>query len=83
MSSTTLPIYCIETCDDIDYKSIFSEVSAGDQFIVRYNRGDQYVWTRTSGYEVVIPETTDYPETHIDINPTDYRWRSCSWYEGG
>ena len=78
MNQSTMSVYQVEVCEDIDYKTIFSEVNVGESFIVKYNRGDQYVCNRVEEWEVFIPGDKDYPDTHVSVNPTNYQWRSCS-----
>ena len=78
MNTTTIPVYQVEVCEDIDYRQIFSEVNVGESFIVRYNRGDQYTCNRVAEWDVFIPGDSDYPDAYVEVNPTDYRWRSRS-----
>ena len=78
MNQSTMPVYQVDVCEDIDYKTIFSEVNVGESFVVRYNRGDQYVCNRIEEWVVFIPGDKDYPDAYVSVNPTDYRWRSCS-----
>ena len=76
MNQSTMPVYSVELSEDIDYKTIFSEVNVGESFIVKYNRGDQYVCNRVEEWGVFIPAAHNCPDTWVDVNPNDYNWRS-------
>ena len=73
METTSLPVYKIETCEDIDYKTIFNEVAVGESFVVQC-RGVSSICNRIGEWDVSIPSEN----CHVSVNPGKYNWRSSS-----
>lgn len=70
--------YEVQTCDDISYEVIFSEVPVGNQFMVSYTGRESFICDRVSTYEVEVAPQHGQPRCFVSVNNDLKTWRSGS-----